>query len=181
MKFSIVIFVIIHFSFINWLRFLHSYISWFVINILIKKFDNSIFIMVSVVWHLGTIISMLSELSGLCGFCTNYGWLWRFCTCCGELWKVISKLYTAVYILKFTMHLCIYGSLYSPVASAGESTQCLLMRMFSPTWSLHPRENFSSDVHTSRYNSSPSLVCHLLLNSFPNLIPHPHCRPSLFQ
>ena len=70
---------------------------------------------------------MLSELSGLCGFCTNYGRLWRFCTFCGELWKVISKLYTAVYILKFTMHLCIYGSLYSTVASAGESTQCLLM------------------------------------------------------
>ena len=76
---------------------------------------------------------MLSKLSGLCGFCTNYGRLWRFCTFCGELWKVISKLYTAVYILKFTMHLCIYGSLYSTVASAGESTQCLLMTIVDLT------------------------------------------------
>ena len=40
---------------------------------------------------------------------------------------MVSKLYTSVYVLKFTKHLCIYGPLYGTVASAGESTQGLLM------------------------------------------------------
>ena len=69
-----------------------------------------------------------SKVSGiLWGFCTNYGLLWRFCTLCGELWRVVSKLYTAVNILMFAMHLCIYRSLYSIVLSTVESTWGLLM------------------------------------------------------
>ena len=44
-----------------------------------------------------------------------------------NLYSVISDLYSTVNILKFTMHLCIYGSLYSTVLSTVQSTQALLM------------------------------------------------------
>ena len=112
----VIIFVVIWFgpiSFIHWLGFL-SY-NWFVISIQNNQIESLIFTMVSVAQYLGTIISMLSKLCRLCrhlrftgilwGFCTNYGSLWILCTCCGELWRVVSKLYTAVNISKFAMHL----------------------------------------------------------------------------
>ena len=55
--------------------------------------------------------------------CSLYSlWPYPYTVQCEAL--VISDLYSTVNILKFAVHLCIYGSLYSTV----ESTLGLLMR-----------------------------------------------------